>query len=64
MGERTGSRVFQWVWSYVVVRGHRVSHQAHTESSSAWGIALDYETLLVQGEVNDKMGKEMKAESI
>ncbi|KAK0373452.1 hypothetical protein CLIM01_09183 [Colletotrichum limetticola] len=21
MGERTGSRVFQWVWSYVVVLG-------------------------------------------
>ncbi|KAK0373551.1 hypothetical protein CLIM01_09077 [Colletotrichum limetticola] len=21
MGERTGSRVFQWVWSYVLERG-------------------------------------------
>ncbi|KAK0380244.1 hypothetical protein CLIM01_02387 [Colletotrichum limetticola] len=21
MGERTGSRIFQWVWSYVVVEG-------------------------------------------
>ncbi|KAK0371754.1 hypothetical protein CLIM01_10888 [Colletotrichum limetticola] len=26
MGERTGSRVFQWVWSYVVVRGSEVEH--------------------------------------
>ncbi|KAK0378327.1 hypothetical protein CLIM01_04293 [Colletotrichum limetticola] len=23
MGERTGSRVFQWVWSYVAEVGHR-----------------------------------------
>ncbi|KAL0936717.1 hypothetical protein CTRU02_208932 [Colletotrichum truncatum] len=25
MGERTGSRVFQWVWSYVTVFGVRVA---------------------------------------
>ncbi|KAI3548821.1 hypothetical protein CSPX01_02844 [Colletotrichum filicis] len=23
MGERTGSRIFQWVWSYVLGSGHR-----------------------------------------
>ncbi|KAK0373535.1 hypothetical protein CLIM01_09122 [Colletotrichum limetticola] len=26
MGERTGSRVFQWVWSYVVVKGSKVDY--------------------------------------
>ncbi|KAK0379208.1 hypothetical protein CLIM01_03403 [Colletotrichum limetticola] len=26
MGERTGSRVFQWVWSYVVESKGRVAH--------------------------------------
>ncbi|KAH9230588.1 hypothetical protein K456DRAFT_516487 [Colletotrichum gloeosporioides 23] len=26
MGERTGSRVFQWVWSYVVDLGGQVAH--------------------------------------
>ncbi|KAK2039711.1 hypothetical protein LZ31DRAFT_476110, partial [Colletotrichum somersetense] len=26
MGERTGSRVFQWVWSYVSKRGVRVDY--------------------------------------
>ncbi|KAK1854939.1 hypothetical protein CCHR01_02363 [Colletotrichum chrysophilum] len=28
MGERTGSRVFQWVWSYVVVRYREIEDMA------------------------------------
>ncbi|KAK0379167.1 hypothetical protein CLIM01_03472 [Colletotrichum limetticola] len=24
MGERTGSRIFQWVWSYVVIEAGRI----------------------------------------
>ncbi|KAK1478512.1 hypothetical protein CCUS01_04858 [Colletotrichum cuscutae] len=27
MGERTGSRIFQWVWSYVLERGHCDIHE-------------------------------------
>ncbi|KAK0376420.1 hypothetical protein CLIM01_06201 [Colletotrichum limetticola] len=26
MGERTGSRVFQWVWSYVIISRCQVDH--------------------------------------
>ncbi|KAL0936195.1 hypothetical protein CTRU02_208410 [Colletotrichum truncatum] len=26
MGERTGSRVFQWVWSYVLVNAFKMTY--------------------------------------
>ncbi|KAK1976987.1 hypothetical protein LZ30DRAFT_602322, partial [Colletotrichum cereale] len=32
MGERTGSRVFQWVWSYVTVLGDWVDDIPSTSS--------------------------------
>jgi hypothetical protein len=28
MGERTGSRAFQWVWSYVLMRPRKLLHKA------------------------------------
>ncbi|KAK1854387.1 hypothetical protein CCHR01_03008 [Colletotrichum chrysophilum] len=39
MGERTGSRVFQWVWSYVVVTEtqgdyHGITHHNANEISN------------------------------
>ncbi|KAK1846872.1 hypothetical protein CCHR01_10504 [Colletotrichum chrysophilum] len=40
MGERTGSRVLQWVWSYVVKRGTEDAHIASVEySRSAFTIS-------------------------
>ncbi|KAL0929951.1 hypothetical protein CTRU02_215160 [Colletotrichum truncatum] len=35
MGERTGSRVLQWVWSYVVVQQVIVEYKSINESSKA-----------------------------
>ncbi|KAK0369457.1 hypothetical protein CLIM01_13190 [Colletotrichum limetticola] len=34
MGERTGSRVFQWVWSYVIVLGREGIHDWCSGSES------------------------------
>ncbi|KAL0939362.1 hypothetical protein CTRU02_205972 [Colletotrichum truncatum] len=33
MGERTGSRVFQWVWSYVLARSTIVVYKSTSEQS-------------------------------
>ncbi|KAK0377870.1 hypothetical protein CLIM01_04782 [Colletotrichum limetticola] len=41
MGERTGSRVFQWVWSYVVVDDGEAVHRG---SCKLW--KLDVAALL------------------
>ncbi|KAK0374845.1 hypothetical protein CLIM01_07788 [Colletotrichum limetticola] len=40
MGERTGSRVFQWVWSYVVVWRCRVANIVTAISRDAGVAAL------------------------
>ncbi|KAL0933993.1 hypothetical protein CTRU02_210792 [Colletotrichum truncatum] len=36
MGERTGSRVFQWVWSYVTTRGSKNANQSSRCSCKGW----------------------------
>ncbi|KAL0933641.1 hypothetical protein CTRU02_210440 [Colletotrichum truncatum] len=30
MGERTGSRVFQWVWSYVKETSHKIDYNGRS----------------------------------
>ncbi|KAK1855845.1 hypothetical protein CCHR01_01548 [Colletotrichum chrysophilum] len=36
MGERTGSRVFQWVWSYVVTTQCEVDYIRCDQSGELW----------------------------
>ncbi|KAK1837670.1 hypothetical protein CCHR01_19709 [Colletotrichum chrysophilum] len=36
MGERTGSRVFQWVWSYVNIRDRREDQIAWRFAREVW----------------------------
>ncbi|KAK1840531.1 hypothetical protein CCHR01_16841 [Colletotrichum chrysophilum] len=39
MGERTGSRVFQWVWSYVLNQRNKVEHNLLPNSSLYLGFS-------------------------
>ncbi|KAK0376544.1 hypothetical protein CLIM01_06089 [Colletotrichum limetticola] len=50
MGERTGSRIFQWVWSYVLKRGHRDIHggiQDNTQNCLIWGTFGSKSSILI-----------------
>ncbi|KAK1729920.1 uncharacterized protein BDZ83DRAFT_603963 [Colletotrichum acutatum] len=58
MGERTGSRVFQWVWSYVVGEGHSVAHHGRPGSAVAFlVVSTEPRNLHMQGDLNEIMGR-------
>ncbi|KAK3402227.1 hypothetical protein B0T20DRAFT_403835 [Sordaria brevicollis] len=46
MGERTGSRVFQWVWSYVSVEAGAEAYKARREEGRGGKERRDKESLV------------------